>query len=148
MGAFRGVIVFGTYLAFFEWTKSLGPDAQNDATGESTPRIIGEELAKFVAISTLVVVITYKIAPHNINPEAVWWVAIIGIAVFAIWLWRDKETKASAPDQAASKPVGTKIDPVLARKYGIRKSLAGTYLYQGKPVSTIEEVTEQAKRSD
>ena len=91
MGAFRGVIVFGTYLAFFEWTKSLDPDTPKGATDNPAPRIIGAELAKFVAVSTLAVAIAYKIAPHNINPEAVWWVAIIGMAVFTVWLWREKK---------------------------------------------------------
>jgi small-conductance mechanosensitive channel len=91
MGAFRGVIVFATYLAFFEWTKSLDPNSLNSDTDKTVPRIIGAELAKFVAVSTLVVAITYNIAPQNVNPEAVWWVSIIGIAIFAIWLWREKE---------------------------------------------------------
>ena len=45
------------------------------------------------------VAITYKIAPHNINPEAVWWVSIIGISLFLLWLWRDKE-QAHQPDKA------------------------------------------------
>ncbi len=33
----------------------------------------------------------------------------------------------------------TTNDPLLKEKHGIRKTLAGTYLYQGKLFSTIEE---------
>jgi len=37
MGAFQGLIVFGTYLVFFEWTKSLDPDSLKDATNKPAP---------------------------------------------------------------------------------------------------------------
>lgn len=91
MGVFRGLIVFGTYLAFFEWTKSLDPVLLNRETDTPVPRIVGAELAKFVTISALVVVIAYKSAPHNVSPEGVRWASIIGIAIFAVWLWREKD---------------------------------------------------------
>lgn len=108
MGALRGVIVFGTYLAFLEWTKLLDPAASGNGTDKPVSRIVGSELAQFIGGSILVAAITYKIAPNNVNPEGVWWACIILIFSFAVWLWRNKEqapqpSKAKVTDANSSK---------------------------------------------
>ena len=113
MSAFRGVIVFSTYLAFFEWTRSLDPSLLGDKTEKPLPKIIGAELAKFVVVSTLVLAVTYKIAPHNVNPEAVWWVSIIGISMFAVWLWRNADQpNRKVTDAKSTKPSSFQQAPV------------------------------------
>ncbi len=87
MGAARGIAVFGAYLAFVEWTKSLDVDKSEMPNGEPVARITEQQLATFVGASFLVVVLAYYSAPHNQTPEAVWWTAIIYMAAHAAWLW-------------------------------------------------------------
>lgn len=100
MGAARGVIVFGTYLGFVEWTKSMGAGRDGATTNKPTARITGVDLVKFVGTSIIIAGITYKIAPYNVNPDAVWWVSIVAIVFVGAFIW-EKRQKAN-PVLAAS----------------------------------------------
>jgi len=91
MGAARGIIVFGYYLAFVEWTRSLDATRFEGTNDRPTSRITGEKLAKYFGIGVLIAAFAYKSAPFNESPAGVWWVSMIMIAVAVILMWHENK---------------------------------------------------------